>query len=300
MWAIDELLDSLRLTVCMTLLRCPGYRGNYIVKFPKSTHIIFYIHGGGFVSGSPESVTPYLIQLSVELQARGVLADVFVVGYDLAPESPYPHALGQIASAYKHVCTQGKPVILAGDSAGGNLGLALLRHLVKPHPLIAPSEDASGGTGEIVGACLVSPWVNLLNESESYTRNANKDCLDKRALDSWGRAYLNGQPLDEYAHPVDCVEGWKEILPPSTLLVSGDLDLFVADIQKLAEQIIQDGYGGLDVYVAAMKGHVWNLVDFGAATPGKPISEGRKGDMGAYAGILLQVNWIVDRCIVRD
>jgi acetyl esterase/lipase len=180
---------------------------------------------------------PYLLQLSVELQARGFQADMFVVEYDLAPENPYPGALRQVVSAYRYIASQNKPIVLAGDSAGGNLCLALLRHFVKPHPNIPPIIQTQGETGRVVAACLNSPWVNLENNGKSYRQNANQDCLDKGALDRWGRAYLDGKPLDEYANPIDCVDGWKEILPRNTLLVTGDLDLFVADIQKLAQSI---------------------------------------------------------------
>ncbi|KAJ3535509.1 hypothetical protein NM208_g7103 [Fusarium decemcellulare] len=274
----------------------PGYRGTYVAKFPHSTHVIFYIHGGGFVSGSPESATSYLLQLSIELQERGVLADIFVVGYDLAPENPYPGALGQVVSAFGHVQAQRKPMILSGDSAGGNLCLGLLRHLVEPHPRIPPSKQDTENGGEIIGACLFSPWLNLRNDSESYLRNANEDCLDKTALDRWSEAYLNGEPLDEYSNPVQCSEGWKDILPQSTLLVSGDFDSFVTDVENLASSIKKDGYHNLDTYVAPLKGHVWNLVDFGGTLPGRPSLERTKERPEAYCGVQLHAKWIADRC----
>ncbi|KAF4341628.1 esterase [Fusarium beomiforme] len=284
-------------------------------RFPNSTHIIFYIHGGGFVSGSSASVTPYLLQLSVDLQARGLQADMFTAEYDLAPESPYPVALRQVVSAYRHIASQNKPIILAGDSAGGNLCLGLLRHLAKPHPSISPVQQNLQESGRIIAACLTSPWVNLKNNGDSYRLNANRDCLDKRALDRWGGAYLDGEPLDEYVNPIDCIDGWEEILPQHTLLISGDLDLFVADVQNLSENIvklslpfnciptkslanffIQSGYNNLEVYIAPMKGHVWNLVDFGQTQPGQPAAQGNEDEAHVYAGIHLQADWMVKRC----
>ncbi|EXL75852.1 hypothetical protein FOPG_09191 [Fusarium oxysporum f. sp. conglutinans race 2 54008] len=215
------------------------YRGHYLVKYPNPTHIIFYVYGGGFVSGSPGSVMPYLLQLSVELQARGFKADMFVAEYDLAPEYPYPGALRQVVSEYRYIASRNRPIILAGDSAGGNLCLGLLRHLVKPHPSIPPLTETQGETGSVVATCLNSPWVNLQNNGESYRQNANQDCLDKGALDRWRKAYLDGKPLDEYANPIDCLDGWKEVLPQNTLLVAGDLELFVADIKKLAQNVLK-------------------------------------------------------------
>ncbi|KAF4455902.1 Esterase [Fusarium albosuccineum] len=228
-----------------------GYRGTYIAKFPRSTHIIFYVHGGGF---------------------RGVLADIFAVGYDLAPENPYPGALGQVVSAFGHIQAQGKPILLSGDSAG----------------------EAEENGGEIIGACLFSPWLNLRNDSESYCRNANDDCLDKAALDRWREAYLNGEPLDEYSNPVECLNGWKDILPQRTMLVSGDLDSFVTDVKNLASSITKDGYHNLDIYIST--GHVWNLVDFGGTLPGRPSLEETKERTEIYCGVQLHAKWVADRC----
>ncbi|CVL03476.1 uncharacterized protein FPRN_11788 [Fusarium proliferatum] len=280
-----------------------GYRGHYLAKYPNPTHIIFYVYGGGFVSGSPGSVMPYLLQLSVELQARGLKADMFVAEYDLAPEYPYPGALRQVVSAYRYIASRNLPIILAGDSAGGNLCLGLLRHLIKPHPSIPPIVQTQGETGSIAATCLNSPWVNLQNNGESYRQNANQDCLDKGALDRWRMAYLDGKPLDEYVSPVDCLNGWKEILPKSTLFIAGDLELFVADIQKLAQSVLKlslptSGYDNLELHVEPKKGHVWSLVDFGSTQPGLPAARGGQEEDNVYSGIHLQADWIADKCRV--
>ncbi|KLP10715.1 uncharacterized protein LW94_4868 [Fusarium fujikuroi] len=272
------------------------YRGHYLAKYPNPTHIIFYVYGGGFVSGSPGSVMPYLLQLSVELQARGLKADMFVAEYDLAPEYPYPGALRQVVSAYRYIASRNLPIILAGDSAGGNLCLGLLRHLIKPHPSIPPIVQAQGETGSIAATCLNSPWVNLQNNGESYRQNANQDCLDKGALDLWRKAYLDGKPLDEYVNPIDCLNGWKEILPKNTLFIAGDLELFVADIQKLAQN--QSGYNDLEMHVEPKKGHVWSLVDFGSTQPGLPAARHEQEEDHVYSGIHLQADWIAEKCRV--
>lgn len=188
-----------------------------------------YIHGGGFNSGSPGAVSAYLLQLSHELLARGVVADIFAVGYDLAPEYPYPHALNQVVCTYNYIRRQDKPIILAGDSAGGNLCLALLRHL-------ASLKDQTQGS-TVIATHLFSPWVDLRNDSESFRKNEGKDCLDKSALDRWRDAYLAGQRDDDYTSPANCTTGWIDILPPRTMLITGELDLFVSDILRLARNI---------------------------------------------------------------
>ncbi|KAH7169882.1 Alpha/Beta hydrolase protein, partial [Dactylonectria macrodidyma] len=216
----------------------PDFRAWHLVRCPSSTQTIMYVHGGGFVSGSPSSVSSYLLQLHLELRTRGILFDVVAVEYDLAPEFPYPHALQQIVSAYEHIQSQSKPVVLMGDSAGGNLCLALLRHLAYPHPNIAPSDASQNGSEGITAVCLASPWADLRTKHASYPE-ASFDCLDKYALNSWRDAYLGSRPLDEYASALGCLTShrWKNILPPNMLLMSGELDYFLPEISSLVHEV---------------------------------------------------------------
>ncbi|KAH6871811.1 Alpha/Beta hydrolase protein [Thelonectria olida] len=215
----------------------PEYRAWHLIRSPHSTHTIMYVHGGGFVSGSSSSVTSYLLQLHLELAARGLVSDMVAVEYDLAPEYPYPHALRQIVSAYEYVRAQSKPIVLMGDSAGGNLCLALLRHLVYPHPQIQPSRSSRNASEGITAACLASPWVDLRERSISDAK-APWDCLDVTALKSWRDAYLGTRPVDEYTSALGMASPkWNDILPPKMLLMSGDLDLFLAQIKSLADEI---------------------------------------------------------------
>ncbi|KAH7012939.1 Alpha/Beta hydrolase protein [Ilyonectria destructans] len=231
----SELLES---GVEHEYIHMPEFRAWHLIRSPNSTHTIMYIHGGGFVSGSPSSVSSYLLQLHLELRARGLHSDVIAVEYDLAPEYPYPHALQQIVSAYEHIQAQCKPIVLVGDSAGGNLCLALLRHLVHPHPQISSPRPSPNSSQGIVALCLASPWVDLRKNSISC-HGRSSDCLDRSALDSWRDAYLGGQPVSEYASPLGFPTStrWKEILPPKVLLMSGELDLFLAQIKSLGEEI---------------------------------------------------------------
>lgn len=209
----------------------------YVPKIPSSSHVILYVHGGGFVSGSPETASPYLLQLAVELQERGTLVDCFAVRYGLAPEEPYPNGLRQVVAAYEHVRSLNKPIILMGDSAGGNLCLALLRHIQTPHPKIPALSPPKAGNGLIMASCLTSPWVNLRNDGASFGQNRGKDSLDKAALDRWREDYLAQKPVDLFSNPIDAVKGWRKLLPPRTFLIAGELDLFVADMLQLAKQI---------------------------------------------------------------
>ncbi|KAL2202227.1 alpha/beta-hydrolase [Sarocladium strictum] len=290
---------NIALTHCSMLLakgavcehvKAKGFEGWYVPRMPDSTHVILYIHGGGFVSGSPETAGPYLLQLATELESRGTTADIFAVKYGLAPESPYPTGLGHVVAAYEHVRTLNKPIVLMGDSAGGNLCLGLLRHIQTPHPAIASSARPS--SSGIIALCLTSPWVNLRNDSIAYVQNAGRDCLDKGALDRWRDVYLAQHSFDEYSNPLEGEDSWADVLPSHVFLISGELDMFVADIRKLAEQIREDDVKDLKVLVAANRGHVWNMVDFGPTQPGVPAKHADKQSRSAYDGLVLQADWI--------
>ncbi|CAI6095996.1 unnamed protein product [Clonostachys chloroleuca] len=249
-----------------------------------------YVHGGGFTSGSPEATSAYALQLSVELKQRGIIADIFSVGYDLAPDSPYPGGLRQIVAAFEYLTAFEKPIILMGDSAGGNLCLALLRHLHEPHPDIrAMSQNAKSA---IIALCLACPWVNLRNDRQPPQLLDGVDCLDKPTLDRWRSAYMGGKPLDKYTNPIEYTGGWREILPPKALFMTGELDHFSRDIVQFVDIVRKAGHIGVDLDVAPLKGHAWNLVDFGAAKVGIPSSL-IDGDVAPYNGVMIQSQWIV-------
>ena len=96
------------------------------------THVIFYIHGGGNVTGHPsdQMAIGFYTQLlrSVASHSGDASKCVLVApSYRLAtvPENTFPAALQDIVAAYEYVLGKGyKPsnIVIAGDSAGGNHG----------------------------------------------------------------------------------------------------------------------------------------------------------------------------------
>jgi len=93
-----------------------------------SNKLIFHIHGGGFVSGSPQLHEPITRKISIELNIP-----VFSIRYSLSPKFPFPKALDDIYQAYIWIITYSeeifgiKPenILFIGDSSGGNLILSL-------------------------------------------------------------------------------------------------------------------------------------------------------------------------------
>lgn len=80
---------------------------------------VLHLHGGGFTTGSPRVYRALASHLSA-----AVGAPVHVLDYRLAPEHPYPAGLQDCVAAVRALAATG-PVVVSGDSAGGNLALAL-------------------------------------------------------------------------------------------------------------------------------------------------------------------------------
>src|SRR5579859_221644 len=85
---------------------------------------ILYLHGGGFIMGSIRSHRSLIARLAVAARARAL-----ALNYRLAPEYPFPAAFEDSLAAYRWLLNQGvqpEKIVIAGDSAGGNLTLSML------------------------------------------------------------------------------------------------------------------------------------------------------------------------------
>ncbi len=115
---------------------------------------LLYLHGGAYVFCSPLTHRHLVAGLSAATNLPA-----FAVDYRLAPEAPFPAAVTDTLAAYHWLLEQGfspDKIVVAGDSAGGGLTLALmilLRDLGQPLP-------AAG--------VLICPWVDLTLSGESY------------------------------------------------------------------------------------------------------------------------------------
>lgn len=131
---------------------------------------VLYLHGGGWVLGSPRTARPIAGGL-----ARRLNAPVVSLDYRLAPEHPFPAAPDDVHRAYLDLREQlgpGAPIAVAGDSAGGNMsvGLALRlrdegRELPSALGLISPGTDFSQPRAETgTDAMMTADWVNQVME----------------------------------------------------------------------------------------------------------------------------------------
>ena len=108
---------------------------------------LLYLHGGGYVVGSPDTHAGLAGELALRAGLRAVSVD-----YRLAPEHPFPAAVDDGLAAYRELLSTGtdpRDLVLAGDSAGGGLGIATL---------LAARE---AGLPQPAAVALFSPWADL-------------------------------------------------------------------------------------------------------------------------------------------
>ncbi len=115
--------------------------------------------------------------------------NVLAIEYPLAPEHPFPQALEAAVKAYRHLLDLGfrpEQIALAGESAGGNLVLALI---LKLKALNMPLPAA---------VVALSPWCDLGGRGESYRSRAEEDAtLDPDSISDAARVYAAGASLDD-------------------------------------------------------------------------------------------------------
>jgi len=196
--------------------------------------VILYLHGGGFTSNDN---CHFMIaaKLLPKLAARGVPATLRGIEYTLG--ALYPTAHNEVLSALRHLIeVEGVPpgkIILAGDSAGGNLALGA-----------ALSFSAAENPGDgLAGLLLVSGWLDLRVENATPAQvAASVDYLDL----SWGKLgrdlYVpHGMSLaDPLVSPgLAPLEALTRL--PATCVTAGGGEIFLPDMQSFTRRARQAG-----------------------------------------------------------
>lgn len=180
-----------------------------------------YCHGGGFQIGGIASHAGLIARLA---QATGL--QVLAFDYRLAPEHRCPAAADDALAAYRWMLTHsGPPAALIGDSAGASLALRtaqIARDTGLPQP------------GALV---LISPWLDLSMQGDSYTRLADQDIFSKPAqLRAMARSYLGRNGPQPDAPEVSPLWGDMSGLAP-ILIHSGAADITLDDSVMLADRV---------------------------------------------------------------
>ena len=179
--------------------------------------VILYIHGGGHVFGSPKTHSAMLAQL-----AKRVGCEAILPVYPLSPENVYPTSLNTVRAVYDGLLDQGMPaakIVIGGDSAGGNLALALLAQLL------------ADGADLPAGVFAFSPLTDMTYCGASFQVNAKADVIlpAERAAEM-AQMYLDGHDaMDPFVSPfVADFAG-----APSVWLTVGDTEILLDDTRRL-------------------------------------------------------------------
>lgn len=185
--------------------RCPpGYRyeivdaGDFVMEYlqPEQAvtgRVILQLHGGGYIGPMKNIYRRFAVRYS----KISLGADVLTPDYRVAPEHPFPAALEDAVYSYRWLLEekgyQPSQIVLAGDSAGGGLALALC-HYAKDHGLPLPG-----------GIILMSPWTDLTLRGASYETNYEIDPLFGNSKENmiYQCSYIgDADPASPYLSPI--------------------------------------------------------------------------------------------------
>ena len=207
--------------------------------------IILHLHGGAYVSGKM-------------MQCRALISPIcawagvpaFTFTYRLSPQHPYPAQLEDAMASWQYLLDQGyapDKIILVGESAGGNLALALtmaLKEQGKPLP---------------GGLALLSPWVDLAQRGESYRTLAQVDAtLNAEELMAAAVGFAGGRELTD--PKISPVYGSFEGFPPVEIHC-GTQEILLSDSENLEAALLRDG---VEVHLMRWAGmcHVFQAFGF--------------------------------------
>lgn len=189
-------------------------------------HAILYCHGGGYTSGALNYARILSSKLS-HVTGYGVLS----FQYRLAPEDPYPAAIEDGMKAWDYLMHQGygaRDVVIAGDSAGGNMALCLTARLKEQGRLLPRS------------LILMSPWTDMSAQGRSYEEKAEVDpMLTREYIHAVRGAYAGAEAdfLDPHLSPL---YGSLKGFPPALVQV-GSNEILLSDSIRLRDRLVMAG-----------------------------------------------------------
>jgi phosphinothricin tripeptide acetyl hydrolase len=202
---------------------------------------VLYLHGGGYVIGSPRSHRHLAAAIA---QAAGLPA--LLLDYRLAPEHPFPAALDDAVAAYEWILARGiapTRIVIVGDSAGGGLTMATLLAL------------RERGLPRPAGGICISPWVDLTLSGTTYTTRAVADpIVTREGIEEMAQAYVGAG--DRKAPFISPLFADLRGLPPLLIHVGTD-EVLLDDARGLTERARA---AGVDVTLEEWPAmiHVWH------------------------------------------
>ncbi|NML40815.1 alpha/beta hydrolase [Chitinophaga sp. G-6-1-13] len=200
--------------------------------------IIILLHGGSYALGSLHSHKAMTSHFAASLRRK-----ILLVEYALAPEHPFPAGRNDAEKVYRHIAAAfpAARIFLLGDSAGGGILVSAL-HQLTGTPVKQPS-----------GVVLISPWLDLRCENESYeTRRADDPILSKEEMKRFAGYYADGQ--------IDAASAGLLTFAtfPPVLILTGSREVLYDDSKHFYERI-RSVAPFADMITMDGQTHVWPL-----------------------------------------
>jgi acetyl esterase/lipase len=234
----------------------------------EDTPVVLHCHGGGYVNPIMQNGhIPYAIHCAS--LAQGFEGRIALLEYTLAPGLKYPGQLAQVSAALRLLLEHRRPeqIIVAGDSAGGNLVMALLAHMIQPHPLIPPILLPKGS--KLQAALLLSPWVAFDETSAASFRE--NETIDYITLGGMGgfKGLWQPNPDHVWAQPLKGGPSfWAQRNLPvdKVLLVAGEWEVLRDQVVAMGSAMGalpagSDPKARVEVAVAPKEVHVQCILD---------------------------------------
>lgn len=196
---------------------------------------LFYIHGGVFIA----DLHPFYINVAERIMRTVGCDEAVLPDYRTLPEHSYPTQLEDVKAVWNTVTSDIKPdsIVISGDSAGGNLALALLL-MLRDEKREMPK-----------GGAFFSPWLDMLCMGESYLYNYDRDAMfgnkkigtheerRKRLIESEIFSYAKALTEEERSSPyVSPVYGDYRGMPP-TFFAVGEDELLRSDTETVVAKL---------------------------------------------------------------
>jgi acetyl esterase/lipase len=213
------------------------------VREARPDHTVLFLHGGAYVVASFRNYGHFTWRIGRAARAR-----VLAIDYRLAPEHPFPAALDDAAAAYRwmldHDCKPER-ILIAGDSAGGGLTLALMLKL------------RDEGAPLPAAAVALSPWTDLALTGASLHTNAVRDpMLVASEVPRFAKMYIgDADAKNPYLSPL---YGDPRGLPPTLIQAGGD-EILLDDAGRMAEKM-KDAGCRVDYQIWPGMPHVFQLL----------------------------------------
>jgi len=215
----------------------------FLPEHPVSDDIVIYIHGGAFIFGSIDSHASLVSHITHHLKRK-----VLVIDYRLAPEHPFPAGINDCVAVIQALYQEDPGIRfgIIGDSAGGNLAMATQLKL---------KEKRGPGAQYTV---VISPWVNLECNTQSYDRNKTQDTVLARPyLVEAVALYAAGQPAN--MPMLSPVHGDFSGLAP-VLILCGTHEILEDDSKQLHQQLQNCGVETV-LHLFNNQLHVWPFME---------------------------------------